>query len=318
VKSSSRSIFQEGLSIIRDSYETKGFSKPVIETMLRAQRDSTLKLYSSYLVKWKDYCVAHHFNYLNPTIQQATEFLQQLFEENDRKYSAINTARSALSLIIIWDKVRFGEHPDIVKFMQGVGKVKPTIPRYIDTWDPNVVLQLLLSWAPAKRLSLELLTLKTVMLLLLVSGKRPQIIRTLTIDHMKIRSGYYEIRFKPQDLKEGRLNYKPEILKLKKYPVNKKLCIHHYLSVYLERTLDIRGTERSLFLTLSKPHSQPSASTVSRWVKKVLKQAGVSEEYTAGSTRSAVASKAERGGGASRPDYESCWLDERVNIYKIL
>ena len=222
--------------------------------------------------------------------------MQELFEQGDRKYSAINTARSALSLIIDWPNESFGEHRDVKKFMKGVNNIRPTEPRYVDTWDPDLVLNLFLSWAPAKNLSIELLTMKTVVLLLLVSGRRPQIIKNLTIDHMQIKGNSYEFQFKQHDLKEGRLNYKPDALKLPKYPANKKLCIHHYLTVYLERTLDIRGSERSLFLTLNKPHIKPSSDTISRWIKKVLRQAGVNDEFSAGSTRAAVASKAQRGG----------------------
>jgi hypothetical protein len=208
----------------------------------------------------------------------------------------LNTARSALSLIINWPNQNFGEHKDVKKFMKGVNNMRPVEPRYTDTWDPDLVLNLFLSLSPAKKLSIELLTMKTVVLVLLVSGKRPQIIRNLTVDHMKVKHNAYEFQFKQHDLKEGRLNYKPDILTLSKYPVNKKLCVHHYLTTYLERTLDMRGKERSLFLTLTKPHKKPSSDTVSRWIKKILRLAGISDEFSAGSTRAAVTSKAERGG----------------------
>lgn len=59
-------------------------------------------------------------------------------------YSSINSARSALSVIL--DKPdsvhpRFREHPDVKRFMEGIFQRRSPTPRYSKTRDVNFVLQ---------------------------------------------------------------------------------------------------------------------------------------------------------------------------------
>ena len=265
--------------------------------MIKAQRPSTLKLYASYIKRWMEFSNANGYDFLEPTVPQGLAFLHFLFSEGNRKYTTLNTARSALSLLISIPEGKFGEHRDVIRFMKGINQIKPTLPRYIDTWDPDLVLNLFKTWSPAVNLSLELLTYKTVVLLLLVSGRRPQIIRNLNVERMKISGNSFTFIFQQTDLKEGRVNFKPEPLKVKKYPADKRLCIYKYLTEYLKKTLEIRGAEKSFFLTTQKPHTQPSADSVSRWIKTVLNHAGVdTSHFKPGSTRAASNSKALRQG----------------------
>ena len=99
-----------------------------------------------------------------------------------------------------------------------------------------------------------------------------------------------------ENLKQGRPGYKPELLRLVSYP-DKRLCIVNYLKVYLNKTLDIRQNEKKLFLATNKPHRAAKRDTISRWVKEVLKEAGVDTAvFKAGSTRAAAASKASTAG----------------------
>ena len=59
----------------------------------------TKKQYMSYLMRWEEYCKREHIAPHNPGKVKAIEFLRELYEEGLR-YSAINTARSALSSVI--------------------------------------------------------------------------------------------------------------------------------------------------------------------------------------------------------------------------
>ena len=137
-------------------------------------------------------------------------------------YSTVNTARSALSLLIFDDAGNtFGNHPDVTTFMKGVYNLHPTRPKYVEIWDPDDVLKLLKTWTPAKKLSLEKLTLKTIMLIMLVTGQRPQIIKALTVNNMDIKKSKIVFTIASEDLKQGRLNCKPEQIVLKVYPADK-------------------------------------------------------------------------------------------------
>ena len=65
----------------------------------------------------------------------------------------------------------------------------------------------------------------------------------------------------------------------------------------LERAQSFREQETKLFLTYQKPHHAVSASTISRWVKSLLKRAGVdSSKFGAHSTRAASSSAAKQAG----------------------
>ena len=70
--------------------------------------------------------------------------------------------------------------------MKGIGNLRPSVPRYKKTWDIDIVLNLLKLWSPKQKLDLRVLTMKTMMLILIVSGQRPQIISKLNVDRMEI------------------------------------------------------------------------------------------------------------------------------------
>ena len=75
----------------------------------------TVDQYKTYLKKWDNYCKLNSIEPFNASIDQGVEFLSHLFHSTDIAYSAMNTARSALSIVIpIKDGVTFGKQP-IVK-----------------------------------------------------------------------------------------------------------------------------------------------------------------------------------------------------------
>lgn len=57
------------------------------------------------------------------------EFLAELFE-SVFGYSAINTARSALSTIVNINNVPVGQHPLVKRFMRGIFNERPVLPQY--------------------------------------------------------------------------------------------------------------------------------------------------------------------------------------------
>ena len=101
-------------------------------------------------------------------------------------YSAINTARSALStLILLPGGITFGTHPLVTRFVKGTFTARPALPRYKEIWDVSVVLEYLKKFYPHETLSLKDITYKTVMLVALSSGQRCQTSHALIISGMK-------------------------------------------------------------------------------------------------------------------------------------
>ena len=84
-------------------------------------------------------------------------------------YSALNTARSALSRIIQSKKY-------CVFWLPAIGFIN----RYVETWNIKVVLQFLANLYSPSKLTLKELTLKLVMLVTLVSGQHAGPVYPLT------------------------------------------------------------------------------------------------------------------------------------------
>jgi len=183
-------------------------------------------------------------------------------------------------------------------FMKGVFNERPPQPRYKTIWNPKVVLDLLKKpgWYPARHLSLKKLTLKLTLLLLLTSGHRCETIRQLDIDHMLNINKCYTFTLSGL-IKQSRPGFKNPQPTFKEYVKDKRLCVHKYISVYIERTKNLRGSQSQLLLTFQKPHHPPTGSTVSRWVKSILKLAGVDTVlFGPHSCRAAATSAGVRGG----------------------
>ena len=139
---------------------------------------STHKQYTTYLKQWGNFCNAHHQNPLKPHVNDLLEFLHDLFD-NGKSYSAIASARSCLSAFIVMDGQPMGSHPLINKYVHGVQLSRPSLPKYVHTWDPTTVLQYIVNWGPTENLCRELLTRRTLLLFLLATGQRVQTARLL-------------------------------------------------------------------------------------------------------------------------------------------
>lgn len=113
------------------------------------------------------------------------EFLVSLYKAG-LGYSAVNTARSALSsFLILENNEKFGDHPLVVRCMKGIFELKPSLPKYNEIWDVRVVLDYLKTFVVSSSLSLKDLTLKLTMLLCLTTGQRGQTIHKFDINYIQ-------------------------------------------------------------------------------------------------------------------------------------
>ena len=128
------------LSLIRQSLVSKGISSQPQGTIPNSWRSGTKKQYKVYLDKWQLYAIQWDVDPLHPTLNHALNFLQELYEKG-LGYGCINTARSALSSLIILDgSMTVGMHPLVQRFVKGVFQSRPALPRYTSTWDTSIVL----------------------------------------------------------------------------------------------------------------------------------------------------------------------------------
>ena len=89
---------------------------------------------------WEEYCNKKNIDPLNRDLIKCLEFLRYLLKAG-YSYSALNTARSALSCL--FDDPPFGEEPLVVRFMKSAYNINPPLARYDKTWDVSIVLKTL-------------------------------------------------------------------------------------------------------------------------------------------------------------------------------
>ena len=240
------------------------------------------------------YCGKRSIDPLYPAAEDGINFLAELFKTGIG-YSAMNTARSALSsIILLADNIPFGTHPLVCRFLKGTFVARPSLPKYNDTWDVADVFKHLITLHPAKELNLKDLTLKVTMLLMLLSGQRCQTIHALTLEPMTLTE--HKCVFVIKDLlKTSRPGHHFGQLEFLAYNPDEKLCIVKHLVLYIDRTRNLRSNHQQLLISYQKPHRPVSKDTISRWIKTVLQRSGIdTAQYTAHSTRSASTSAASK------------------------
>ena len=131
------------------------------------------------------------------------------------------------------------------------------------------------------------------MLLALSSAQRAQTLHAIKIDNVRFCKDLVVIPINSL-LKQTNIRSKSFSLHLKLYKEDPDLCTYTALKKYIERTKDLRNGEKQLFISFQKPHKAVSKSTISRWLKVVLEEAGIDiTVFQAHSTRAASCSKAK-------------------------
>ena len=118
--------------------------------------------------------------------------------------------------------------------MKGVFQQKPSLPRYTVTWDPVLLLNFLKTQSPVGKLSLKMLTLKTVTLTIL-SAQRIQTVYLLDIRNMLVSDAVVKVCLGDK-LKQTRPGYHLHELEFPAYTPNNELCPVSVVKEYLART----------------------------------------------------------------------------------
>ena len=128
--------------------------------------------YRCYLSEWRKYCVSH--NITNVSINHVLGFLTFLFYDRKLGYSALNTARSALSTILVIDSKPVGQHRLVVRFLKGAFNLRPVLRKSTVIWDPDIVLVYLRKLSPVMGIPLKILSFKLAALIWLLTGQPGQ------------------------------------------------------------------------------------------------------------------------------------------------
>ena len=214
----------------------------------------------------------------------------------------MNSYRSAISALHSKvDGYSIGQHPLITRMLKGVFNERPPVAKYSAFWDVGVVLKYLRGLGRNDTLSLRLLTLKSVMLMALT---RPA--RSVDLSKLDIRARTLSeagVTFKAQHLsKQSRASKPLADFFYPRYPEDQTICPVVTLQAYEARTLEFRAwsTENRktlLFLSWIGKHDPVTGSTIARWLKTCLAEAGINTEiFKAHSVRGASSSTAASAG----------------------
>lgn len=217
------------------------------------------------------------------------QYLYYLFRI-PRSYSVINSHKAMLLQTLpffgnTWCKK---ECNLISRFMKGVFVQLPPRPRYMYTWDVSEVLKYLASLYPLDKLTLKLLTFKTIALIALATAPRAQTLVSMSVDHMFVQKESVTFGF-PNLLKTSKLGHSFS-LQIHHFQ-DERLCAMHSLLHYIKITDRLRQS-KSVFVSF-KTYKAVTTSTIARWLRVVLELSGIDvSTFKAHSYRAASVSAA--------------------------
>ncbi|XP_056316727.1 LOW QUALITY PROTEIN: uncharacterized protein LOC130231264 [Danio aesculapii] len=171
-------LAREGLNL-----NALGLPREVISTIQSARAPSTRSLYD---LKWRvfeDWCTSEGLIPFQCSVRDILCFLQSLLD-NGRAFSTIKVYLAAISACHVgFEGVSVGRHPLICRFMKGVKRVRPAVKRLVPSWDLSLVLDALTRapFEPLEDIPIKLISLKTALLLALVSAKRVGELHALSV-----------------------------------------------------------------------------------------------------------------------------------------
>ena len=169
-----------------------------------ARAPATRNSYQTYINKWVNYCNNHHLNPYEAEYKDAMTFIATLFKEQNYKYGVLAVVRSALSAVLPKrDGKTFGQDELVSQMMKGIYRLRPSLPKYTVTYDPDKVLSYMKQIPTNDNLTLEILTKKLVTLLCLLSGQRSQSIQNLFTNYANFEENRCEF-YIPVVLKTSR------------------------------------------------------------------------------------------------------------------
>ena len=169
------------MAYLREKFAGQNLSNTARDLLLASWRSKSNKTYDSHFKKWLRWCTSRGSDPISGPVSEVANFLAELHREGYQS-SSLNVFRSAVSSVHEKvDGVEIGKHPTITRLLKGAFHERPPLPRYVSTWDVNIVLQYLKGLGPSSDLSLKQLTYKLVMLLALTRPSRSADLSSLSL-----------------------------------------------------------------------------------------------------------------------------------------
>lgn len=229
------------LGCLKRSIQTMQLSEEAEDLIYNSWGRGTKAPYNSAWKKWGSWCDRRGNDPFSAPIAQVLECFTYLFYEGFQ-YRTINVHRSAISSVLPYvNNQTIGQHHLVKMLMKGILRGNPTLPRYEDTWNIDILLRFLLSLPDNKDLSLKLLS-KKLATLLAIAAPKTEIAR---LDRKFMRVTQQGITFYLPGFSKTQKYCKSREVFYAKHEENQKLSVIDCLTEYFERTKAFRNPNHS-------------------------------------------------------------------------
>ena len=276
-----------------DYLRQQGFSDSVIERIRNSRALSTRKHYRSQWELFVSWAVAKHLDPMNASLPLLTEFMDYLFRVRQVGVRTIANYKSAIAFhfqsAIAQCGYELPEGDTIIRdLLKGFKRERPIPHKHVVDWDIRLVLSFFQSgrFRDWSRLSDKELTLKTLFLVALATGKRRSELHALSAEVKWIKGGLRTAELMPvadfvsktHMATAGLGALKPIVLGSlddmagPEGKEEKLLCPVRTLAYYLERSKEYRSEcQKRLFISYRRGMSKDiSKQTISAYLKEAI------------------------------------------------
>ena len=215
--------------------------------------------------------------------------------DNNHKASYATHLISSIKMYVGKEFHYLFEDPTFIQVRKAHSKMAPTLPKLPTSkkiWDIHQVLNHLSTLPHYSKLSDTQLARKTLMLLLLSTGRRKvEILRLSLVTMVKEPEKYIFLITEPCKNYSSSYN-ECQLLEVYRFPNQPEICPYTSLSYYIKRTQEARFTN-SLFIVTNGQGTAASSTTLARWATTVMQESGIDTKiFKVHSTRAASMSAA--------------------------
>ena len=267
----------------------RGFSEAAAQRIAIPQRGSTRTVYDGKWAEFCRWCSGQKKDPIRATVPVVADFLIHLFDRTPPlAVSTIRGYRSAIASTIP-DGFRITESKEISNLFRSLGVDRPVTRTFYPKWSLKIVLNYLLKelFEHISKCSLENLTIKTVFLVTLASGRRRSEIHALSVDPECFRfssnlsqvSLLTEPGFLSKTQKTSKMQAKIVIQSLATHVGHDlsdyELCLVHALKAYKDKTKSeaIRKNRKRLFIPYRDSQDDIRPYHISKWIVELVKRA---------------------------------------------
>jgi len=196
------------------------------------------------------------------------------------------------------DRYPIRQHPLIVKFVKGCYNLNPPKPKYNVTWDPNRVLNFVVSFGDNSALPISVLVGKLATLLALATPLR--VSELVSISFLSVKFSENWVQFALSKLRKAQRNGPVQSFTHPACPES-ETCPVTTLRSYVDCTGTNRpsNNEGMLFISMIAPFGSVKGSTGGRQIKNFLREAEINTAVFSAHSNRSLASSLTVGRGLS-------------------